>query len=40
MRGRSRINTGFNKEVKMIEECEDKRIKRIQSDKIYRGGIL
>ena len=40
IRGRSRINAVFNKEVDMIEECEDKRIKRVQNDKIHRGGVL
>ena len=40
IRGRSRINTVFNKEVKMIEEYEIGDKMRIQSDKIYRGGVL
>ncbi len=40
MRERSRINTGFNKEVDMIEEYEIGDKIRIQSDKIHRGDVL
>ncbi len=40
IKGKGKIKVGFNKEVKMIEEHEIGDKMRIQSDKIYRGGVL
>ncbi len=40
MKEKSKIKVIFNKEVKMIEEYDIGDKIRIQSDKIYRGGVL